>query len=86
VGRQGPRAWRAEKPDSQGNLLHPRGDYKQFLTPYIEEEQAQRCQTGGECGLQPGDNCLAGRAVGHIDGGSQTSPVGKRKASTASRV
>jgi tRNA-specific 2-thiouridylase len=52
----------AEKPDSQEICFIPGGDYKQFLTAYLEEQGRPLPDTAGE--MVAGD----GKVVGHHDG------------------
>jgi tRNA-specific 2-thiouridylase len=52
----------AEKPDSQEICFIPGGDYKQFLTAYLEEQGQQVPETAGE--LVASD----GHVLGHHDG------------------
>jgi tRNA-uridine 2-sulfurtransferase len=62
----------AEKPDSQEICFIPGGDYKQFLTAYLEEQGEQMPDTAGE--LVTSD----GRVLGHHEGISNFT-VGQRK-------
>jgi tRNA-specific 2-thiouridylase len=62
----------AEKPDSQEICFIPGGDYKQFLTAYMEEQGRPIPETAGE--LVTSD----GQVVGHHDGISNFT-VGQRK-------
>ena len=50
----------AEKPDSQEICFIPGGDYKQFLTAYLEEQGQQMPETSGELVTSDGD--VAGAA------------------------
>jgi len=52
----------AEKPDSQEICFIPGGDYKQFLTAYLEEQGRQVPETSGD--LVASD----GHVIGHHDG------------------
>jgi tRNA-specific 2-thiouridylase len=45
----------AEKPDSQEICFIPGGDYKQFLTAYLEEQGTQMPETAGELVASNGD-------------------------------
>jgi len=62
----------AEKPDSQEICFIPGGDYKQFLTAYLEEQGEQAPQTAGELVASSGE------VLGHHDGISGFT-VGQRK-------
>jgi tRNA-specific 2-thiouridylase len=62
----------AEKPDSQEICFIPGGDYKQFLTAYLEEQGEEMPKTGGE--LVTTD----GRVLGRHDSISSFT-VGQRK-------
>jgi tRNA-specific 2-thiouridylase len=62
----------AEKPDSQEICFIPGGDYKQFLTAYLEEQGEAMPETSGE--LVTTD----GRVLGHHDSISSFT-VGQRK-------
>ncbi len=62
----------AEKPDSQEICFIPGGDYKQFLTAYLEEQGRQVPETSGD--LVASD----GHLLGHHDGISNFT-VGQRK-------
>ncbi len=62
----------AEKPDSQEICFIPGGDYKQFLTAYLEEQGEQMPDTAGE--LVTSD----GRVLGHHESISNFT-VGQRK-------
>jgi tRNA-specific 2-thiouridylase len=62
----------AEKPDSQEICFIPGGDYKQFLTAYLEEQGRQIPETAGD--LVASD----GQVLGHHDGISNFT-VGQRK-------
>ncbi|HEY1904222.1 MAG TPA: tRNA 2-thiouridine(34) synthase MnmA [Terracidiphilus sp.] len=62
----------AEKPDSQEICFIPGGDYKQFLTAYLEEQGEQMPETAGELVASSGE------VVGHHDGISNFT-VGQRK-------
>jgi tRNA-uridine 2-sulfurtransferase len=62
----------AEKPDSQEICFIPGGDYKQFLTAYLEEQGEQMPDTAGE--LVTTD----GRVLGHHESISNFT-VGQRK-------
>jgi len=62
----------AEKPDSQEICFIPGGDYKQFLTAYLEEQDEKMPETSGE--LVTTD----GRVLGHHDSISNFT-VGQRK-------
>jgi len=52
----------AEKPDSQEICFIPGGDYKQFLSAYLEEQGERLPETAGEV-TDPG-----GKVLGHHDG------------------
>ena len=52
----------AEKPDSQEICFIPGGDYKQFLTAYLEEHGEQMPETSGR--LVASDGTLLGRHEG----------------------
>ena len=52
----------AEKPDSQEICFIPGGDYKQFLTAYLEEQGEQMPETAGE--LVASDGQVLGRHDG----------------------
>jgi len=52
----------AEKPDSQEICFIPGGDYKQFLTAYLEEQGEQMPETAGE--LMASDGTVLGRHEG----------------------
>ncbi|MFY9855651.1 MAG: tRNA 2-thiouridine(34) synthase MnmA [Terracidiphilus sp.] len=52
----------AEKPDSQEICFIPGGDYKQFLTAYLEEQGRQLPETSGEMVASTGE------IMGHHDG------------------
>src|SRR5580693_10373506 len=62
----------AEKPDSQEICFIPGGDYKQFLTAYLEEQGRTMPDTEGELVTASGD------VVGHHEGISNFT-VGQRK-------
>ena len=62
----------AEKPDSQEICFIPGGDYKQFLTAYLEEQGEAMPGTAGELVAANGD------VIGHHDGISNFT-VGQRK-------
>jgi tRNA-specific 2-thiouridylase len=62
----------AEKPDSQEICFIPGGDYKQFLTAYLEEQGEQFPETAGELVASNGE--LVGR-----HGGISNFTVGQRK-------
>jgi len=62
----------AEKPDSQEICFIPGGDYKQFLTAYLEEQGQQFPETAGEL------VAASGQVLGHHDGISGFT-VGQRK-------
>jgi tRNA-specific 2-thiouridylase len=62
----------AEKPDSQEICFIPGGDYKQFITAYLEEQGEQVPETAGELVASNGD------VIGHHDGISSFT-VGQRK-------
>ena len=62
----------AEKPDSQEICFIPGGDYKQFLTAYLEEQGAQFPETQGELVASNGD------VIGWHEGISNFT-VGQRK-------
>jgi len=62
----------AEKPDSQEICFIPGGDYKQFLTAYLEEQGEPMPETGGELVASNGD------VIGRHDGISNFT-VGQRK-------
>jgi len=62
----------AEKPDSQEICFIPGGDYKQFLTAYLEEQGEQMPDTAGEL------VAASGEALGRHDGISNFT-VGQRK-------
>ena len=62
----------AEKPDSQEICFIPGGDYKQFLTAYLEEQGEQFPETAGDL-VAP-----SGEVLGHHDGISSFT-VGQRK-------
>jgi len=62
----------AEKPDSQEICFIPGGDYKQFLTAYLEEQGEAMPDTAGEL-VAPN-----GASLGHHDGISNFT-VGQRK-------
>lgn len=52
----------AEKPDSQEICFIPGGDYKQFITAYLEEQGEQAPETAGEMVASNGE------VIGHHDG------------------
>ena len=54
----------AEKPDSQEICFIPGGDYKQFLTAYLEEQGEAMPDTAGELVTTTGDG--DGAARGHL--------------------
>src|SRR6202453_177357 len=62
----------AEKPDSQEICFIPGGDYKQFLTAYLEEQGEQIPETAGELVASNGE------VIGHHQGISNFT-VGQRK-------
>jgi len=62
----------AEKPDSQEICFIPGGDYKRFLTAYLEEQGEQMPDTAGEL------VAASGEALGRHDGISNFT-VGQRK-------
>jgi len=62
----------AEKPDSQEICFIPGGDYKQFLTAYLEEQDERAPETAGEL-VNPG-----GEVLGRHEGISNFT-VGQRK-------
>ena len=62
----------AEKPDSQEICFIPGGDYKQFLTAYLEEQGEAMPDTTGELVASSGE------VLGHHDGISNFT-VGQRK-------
>lgn len=62
----------AEKPDSQEICFIPGGDYKQFLTAYLEEQNEPAPETAGELVTSNGD------VIGRHDGISNFT-VGQRK-------
>jgi tRNA-uridine 2-sulfurtransferase len=62
----------AEKPDSQEICFIPGGDYKQFLTAYLEEQGEPVPETSGELVASNGE------VLGHHDGISNFT-VGQRK-------
>jgi tRNA-specific 2-thiouridylase len=62
----------AEKPDSQEICFIPGGDYKQFLTAYLEEQGREMPDTAGELVASNGE------VIGHHDGISAFT-VGQRK-------
>ena len=62
----------AEKPDSQEICFIPGGDYKQFLTAYLEEQGREMPATAGEL-VSP-----SGEVIGHHEGISNFT-VGQRK-------
>jgi tRNA-specific 2-thiouridylase len=62
----------AEKPDSQEICFIPGGDYKQFLTAYLEEQGEPMPETAGELVASNGD------VIGHHEGISNFT-VGQRK-------
>src|SRR6201993_2361696 len=62
----------AEKPDSQEICFIPGGDYKQFLTAYLEEQGRPTPETDGELVT------TSGKVLGHHDGISNFT-VGQRK-------
>jgi tRNA-uridine 2-sulfurtransferase len=62
----------AEKPDSQEICFIPGGDYKQFLTAYLEEQRAPTGETAGELVASSGE--VIGR-----HGGISNFTVGQRK-------
>ena len=62
----------AEKPDSQEICFIPGGDYKQFLTAYLEEQGEAMPETSGELVAANGE------VIGHHDGISNFT-VGQRK-------
>jgi tRNA-specific 2-thiouridylase len=62
----------AEKPDSQEICFIPGGDYKQFLTAYLEEQGEKLPETAGEMVASTGE------VIGHHDGISNFT-VGQRK-------
>ena len=62
----------AEKPDSQEICFIPGGDYKQFLTAYMEEQGRAIPETAGELVASNGE------VIGHHDGISNFT-VGQRK-------
>jgi tRNA-specific 2-thiouridylase len=62
----------AEKPDSQEICFIPGGDYKQFLTAYLEEQGEPMPVTAGELVASNGE------VIGHHDGISHFT-VGQRK-------
>jgi tRNA-specific 2-thiouridylase len=62
----------AEKPDSQEICFIPGGDYKQFLTAYLEEQGRPMPETGGELVTSSGE------VLGHHQGISNFT-VGQRK-------
>ena len=62
----------AEKPDSQEICFIPGGDYKQFLTAYLEEQGEQIPETAGEL------VALSGEVIGRHEGISGFT-VGQRK-------
>jgi tRNA-specific 2-thiouridylase len=62
----------AEKPDSQEICFIPGGDYKQFLTAYLEEQGEKAPATAGELVASSGE------VIGHHEGISNFT-VGQRK-------
>jgi tRNA-specific 2-thiouridylase len=62
----------AEKPDSQEICFIPGGDYKQFLTAYLEEQGQQLPETAGEL------TDSSGAVLGHHEGIANFT-VGQRK-------
>ncbi len=62
----------AEKPDSQEICFIPGGDYKQFLTAYLEEQGREMPDTAGELVAS------TGKVIGHHDSISAFT-VGQRK-------
>ena len=62
----------AEKPDSQEICFIPGGDYKQFLTAYLEEQGEAMPETAGELVASNGE------VIGHHEGISNFT-VGQRK-------
>jgi tRNA-specific 2-thiouridylase len=62
----------AEKPDSQEICFIPGGDYKQFITAYLEEQGEAVAETAGELVASNGE------VIGHHDGISNFT-VGQRK-------
>jgi tRNA-uridine 2-sulfurtransferase len=62
----------AEKPDSQEICFIPGGDYKRFLTAYLEEQGEEMPDTAGELVASNGE------VIGHHDGISNFT-VGQRK-------
>ncbi len=62
----------AEKPDSQEICFIPGGDYKQFLTAYLEEQGEAHAETDGELVASSGE------VLGHHEGISNFT-VGQRK-------
>jgi tRNA-uridine 2-sulfurtransferase len=62
----------AEKPDSQEICFIPGGDYKQFLTAYLEEQGETMPETAGELVASNGE------VIGHHEGISNFT-VGQRK-------
>ena len=62
----------AEKPDSQEICFIPGGDYKQFLTAYLEEQGREMPETAGELVASSGE------VIGRHDGISNFT-VGQRK-------
>jgi tRNA-uridine 2-sulfurtransferase len=62
----------AEKPDSQEICFIPGGDYKQFLTAYLEEQGEKMPETAGELVASNGE------VIGHHEGISNFT-VGQRK-------
>ena len=62
----------AEKPDSQEICFIPGGDYKQFLTAYLEEQGETMPETAGELVASNG------KVIGHHEGISNFT-VGQRK-------
>jgi tRNA-specific 2-thiouridylase len=62
----------AEKPDSQEICFIPGGDYKQFLTAYLEEQNEEMPETAGELVTTTGE------VIGHHEGITGFT-VGQRK-------
>jgi tRNA-uridine 2-sulfurtransferase len=62
----------AEKPDSQEICFIPGGDYKQFLTAYLEEQGREMPESAGELVASDGSH------IGHHDG-IHNFTVGQRK-------
>ncbi len=62
----------AEKPDSQEICFIPGGDYKQFITAYLEEQGGEMPDTAGEL------VAAGGAVIGHHEGISSFT-VGQRK-------